>query len=124
MRPTPPDRLHHGVAWYPELWPAEQIDRDLAAMRRLGLTVVRIAEFAWSTMEPAEGAIDCSFFRHVMDRAHTAADPWGRFAGHEQGAASILIGIAGVESIRRNQPVDIATLVPLNPAVRRLGELV
>lgn len=72
MRPTPPDRLHHGVAWYPELWPAEQIDRDLAAMRRLGLTVVRIAEFAWSTLEPAEGAIDCAFFRHVMDRAQAA----------------------------------------------------
>ena len=44
-----------------------------------------------------------------------ATDPWGRFAGHEQGAASILVGIAGVESIHRNQPVNLLDLVPLRP---------
>ena len=53
-----------------------------------------------------------------------AADHWGRFAGHEQGAASILVGIAGVESIKRNQPVNLADLVPLRPEARKLSELV
>jgi predicted dehydrogenase len=51
-------------------------------------------------------------------------DRWGRFAGHEQGAASILVGIAGVQSIRRNTPVTITDLVPLKPAAMRLSELV
>jgi len=51
-------------------------------------------------------------------------DPWGRCAGHEQGAASILIGIAANESIARNQPVKILDLVPeLNAEASRLSEL-
>ncbi|MCW5548229.1 MAG: Gfo/Idh/MocA family oxidoreductase [Opitutaceae bacterium] len=78
-------------------------------------------------MPPATGAhggADDILCRHFFAPDAPAADPWGRFAGHEQGAASILVGIAGVESIRRNQPVDVATLAPLNPAARRLGELV
>jgi predicted dehydrogenase len=53
-----------------------------------------------------------------------AADHWGRFAGHEQGAASILVGIAGVESIKLNQPVNLADLVPLRPEAKKLSELV
>jgi len=53
-----------------------------------------------------------------------ATDPWHRFAGHEQGAASILVGIAGVESIKRNQPVNLTDLVPLQPTARKLSELV
>jgi predicted dehydrogenase len=51
-------------------------------------------------------------------------DAWQRGAGHEQGAASILVGIAGVESIRRNQPVNLTDLVPLRPEATRLTELV
>ncbi len=54
----------------------------------------------------------------------SATDHWGRFAGHEQGAASILVGIAGVESIKRNQPVNLTDLVPLRPEAKKLSELV
>lgn len=53
-----------------------------------------------------------------------APDALGRTAGHEQGAASIAIGIAAVESIRTNLPVDIGDLVPLAPDARHLSELV
>ena len=53
-----------------------------------------------------------------------STDEWGRFAGHEQGAASILVGIAGVESIKRNLPINLADLVPLKPAASRLSELI
>ena len=42
----------------------------------------------------------------------------------EQGAASILVGVAGVESIKRNQPVNVSDLVSLKPAATRLSELV
>lgn len=51
-------------------------------------------------------------------------DPWGRTAGHEQGAASILVGIAGLQSIDTNQPVKIADLVSLRPEATKLSELV
>jgi hypothetical protein len=52
------------------------------------------------------------------------ADPWRRTAGYEQGAASILVGIASVQSIETNQPVRIADLAPLNPKATKLSELI
>lgn len=56
--------------------------------------------------------------------AQPPADAFGRRAGHEQGAASILIGVAANQSIATNRPVDIAALLPLKPGARRLSELV
>ena len=47
----------------------------------------------------------------------------GRNAGPEQGAASILIGIAANQSIARGQPVRIADLVALKPQAVHLSEL-
>ncbi|HVU24172.1 MAG TPA: Gfo/Idh/MocA family oxidoreductase [Opitutus sp.] len=51
-------------------------------------------------------------------------DPFQRRAGHEQAAASVLIGVAANESIRQNKVIDVADLAPLNPAATRLTELV
>jgi len=44
-----------GTAWYPEQWPQERWNADLELMENAGIRFVRIGEFAWSTMEPAEG---------------------------------------------------------------------
>lgn len=55
--------------------------------------------------------------------AHPPADPWGRSAGHEQGAASILVGIAANASIASHQPVTVSSLVSLPPEATRLSEL-
>jgi beta-galactosidase len=44
-----------GTAWYPEQWPEARWNADLALMENAGIHFVRIGEFAWSTMEPAEG---------------------------------------------------------------------
>ncbi|HVU35675.1 MAG TPA: Gfo/Idh/MocA family oxidoreductase [Opitutaceae bacterium] len=52
-----------------------------------------------------------------------APDPFHRAAGQEQGAASILVGIAANESIATHRPVKLTDLVPLRPAARRLSEL-
>ncbi len=51
-------------------------------------------------------------------------DPFGRSAGHEQGAASILIGIAANASIATGKPVMISSLAPLPPQACHLSELV
>ncbi len=48
----------------------------------------------------------------------------GRNAGHEQGAASILIGIAANQSIAENRPVNINDLVSLKPGSSKLSELI
>jgi len=51
-------------------------------------------------------------------------DPYFRSAGHEQGAASALIGIAANQSIKSGQPVVIDDLLKLNPEATRLNELI
>src|SRR5271170_2862291 len=47
-----------GAAWYPEQWPEAQWDADLAKMEAANIHLVRVGEFAWSTMEPEEGKYD------------------------------------------------------------------
>lgn len=44
-----------GAAWYPEQWPETAWDADLSLMEAAHINLVRIGEFAWSTMEPSEG---------------------------------------------------------------------
>jgi len=72
----------------------------------------------------AHGGADDILCRSFFDPTAPADDPWGRFAGHEQGAASILVGIAARESIRQNRPINLADLVALRPAATRLQNLV
>ncbi len=54
-----------GAAWYPEQWPESQWDHDLSLMEAAHIDVVRVGEFAWSTMEPSEGHYDFAW----LDRA-------------------------------------------------------
>ncbi|MEX0308635.1 MAG: beta-galactosidase [Tateyamaria sp.] len=54
-----------GVCYYPEHWPETQWAEDAARMAQLGLTWVRIGEFAWKRMEPREGDYDWGW----LDRA-------------------------------------------------------
>lgn len=61
-----------GVAYYPEMWDRATIDFDIKKMKELGINSVRIAEFAWSTMEPMEGKFDFSLFSYVMDKMEEA----------------------------------------------------
>ncbi len=51
-------------------------------------------------------------------------DLYHRSAGHEQGAASALLGIAANHSIASGLPVQVDDLVKLNPATTRLSELI
>ncbi|HWA87269.1 MAG TPA: Gfo/Idh/MocA family oxidoreductase [Opitutus sp.] len=51
-------------------------------------------------------------------------DPFHRLAGHEQGAASILIGIAANQSIATGCPVKIDDLARLNPGAKNLSALI
>src|SRR5215469_4560381 len=44
-----------GAAWYPEQWPESQWEPDLVLMEAAHIHLVRVGEFAWSTMEPSEG---------------------------------------------------------------------
>lgn len=54
-------KLYHGAAYYPELWNEETIEEDLKLMVEAGINVVRVGEFAWSSMEKEEGKIELDF---------------------------------------------------------------
>lgn len=54
-----------GVCYYPEHWPEDWWADDATAMRAAGITYVRIAEFAWSRIEPEPGRFDWDW----LDRA-------------------------------------------------------
>ena len=54
-----------GVCYYPEQWDEAVWDTDATRMAELGLTWVRIGEFAWSRMEPQPGHYDWTW----LDRA-------------------------------------------------------
>jgi beta-galactosidase len=54
-----------GVCYYPEHWPEARWADDARRMRAMGLTRVRIGEFAWSRVEPEPGRFDWDW----LDRA-------------------------------------------------------
>lgn len=47
-----------GVCYYPEHWPRTIWAEDARRMHAMGIRVVRIAEFAWSRIEPEPGRFD------------------------------------------------------------------
>jgi len=57
--------FYFGVDYYPEHWPEERWPIDAQLMSEAGFNVVRLAEFAWSKMEPSEGQYDFDW----LDRA-------------------------------------------------------
>src|SRR5512134_1635439 len=57
--------IQFGAAYYPEHWPEDRWPEDVRLMKEAGMTVTRLAEFAWADMEPSEGQLDFEW----LDRA-------------------------------------------------------
>lgn len=55
-----------GTCYYPEHWPENMWEEDLKRMTETGIEVIRIAEFAWSKVEPTEGHFTYEFFDHFL----------------------------------------------------------
>jgi beta-galactosidase len=64
-----------GAAWYPEQWPESRWEADLSLMEAAHLHVVRVGEFAWSSLEPQEGEYKLEWLEHAVraaERHHIA----------------------------------------------------
>ncbi|HLV80215.1 MAG TPA: beta-galactosidase, partial [Chthonomonadaceae bacterium] len=59
--------MYLGSAWYPEHWPEERWQEDIRLMREAGMTVCRIAEFAWSRMEPMESHYEFGWLERAVE---------------------------------------------------------
>ncbi len=62
-------RLWLGAAWYPEQWPESRWPKDLALMQAAGINVVRVGEFAWSTLEPHPGQYHFGWLQRAIAQA-------------------------------------------------------
>lgn len=58
--------LQFGVAYYDEYLPPGRLGEDVRMMKEAGITVVRIGESTWSTLEPREGQFDFSSLDRVL----------------------------------------------------------
>ncbi len=64
-----------GAAWYPEQWPESRWDADLELMQDAHFHVVRVGEFAWSSLEPSEGHYTLDWLAraiHLAEKHHIA----------------------------------------------------
>jgi beta-galactosidase len=80
--------FYYGVDYYPEHWPEDRWETDARLMREAGINVVRLAEFAWSLMEPEDGVFDFAWLdraigvlaaqgiRIVLGTPSAAVPPW------------------------------------------------
>lgn len=61
--------IRFGASWYPEQWPEQRWNRDLDLMQAAHINVIRVAEFSWSTLEPAEGRYDFGWLDRAIAKA-------------------------------------------------------
>lgn len=56
-----------GVCYYPEHWPEDWWEQDARRMGELGISYVRIGEFAWSRYEPRRGQFEWGWLDRALD---------------------------------------------------------
>jgi len=65
---NPADRpILIGADYYPEHWPRDRWETDAKLMKEAGFNVVRLAEFSWIYMEPAEGQYEFAWLDDVLE---------------------------------------------------------
>lgn len=61
-----------GVCYYPEHWPEDEWADHARQIVDIGLSYVRIGEFAWSRLEPNPGQYEFDWLRRSLDVLHAA----------------------------------------------------
>ena len=61
-----------GVCYYPEHWPEAWWAEDARQMVEVGIAYVRLAEFAWSRIEPSPGQFEWAWLDSAIDILHSA----------------------------------------------------
>jgi beta-galactosidase len=61
-----------GVCYYPEHWPEQMWAEDARRMATIGLSRVRIGEFAWSRIEPSQGQFEWDWLDRAIETLHNA----------------------------------------------------
>jgi beta-galactosidase len=67
-----PGQLFVGTCYQPIERSPEEIDRDIAIMRRAGFNVVRMGDLSWDSFEPAPGKFEFAWFDKIMNKMQAA----------------------------------------------------
>jgi beta-galactosidase len=67
-----PGQLFVGTCYQPIDRSPEEIDRDIAIMKRAGFNVVRMGDLSWDSFEPARGKFEFEWFDKVLDKMQAA----------------------------------------------------
>ena len=67
-----PGQLFVGTCYQPIDRSPEEIDRDIAIMKRAGFNVVRMGDLSWDSFEPAQGKFEFEWFDKIMDKMQAA----------------------------------------------------
>ena len=63
-------QLFVGACYQPIDRSPEQIDSDIALMKRAGFNVVRMCDLSWDSFEPSQGKFTFEWFDRIMDMMH------------------------------------------------------
>ncbi|HEX6771133.1 MAG TPA: beta-galactosidase [Acidobacteriaceae bacterium] len=117
--------LLFGADYYPDQTPEHLWEDDAQQMAAMGITNVRVAEFAWALMEPSEGRFDFAWLSRAINILHAhgiavfvgtpsaAPPPWLTEKYHE-----ILMVNEHGETL---SPAARRFTCPTNPTYRRLS---
>ncbi len=67
-----PGQLFVGTCYQPIERTPEEIDRDIALMKRAGFNVVRMGDLSWDSFEPEQGKFEFAWFDSIVDKMHAA----------------------------------------------------
>jgi len=63
-----PGQLFVGACYQPIDRSPQQIDQDIAIMKRAGFNVVRMGDLSWDSFEPSKGKFEFAWFDKIMDK--------------------------------------------------------
>ena len=67
-----PGQLFVGTCYQPVDRSSQQIDQDIAIMKRAGFNVVRMGDLSWDSFEPSQGNFTFEWFDSIMDKMQAA----------------------------------------------------
>jgi beta-galactosidase len=67
-----PGQLFVGTCYQPIDRSPEQIDQDIAIMKRAGFNVVRMGDLSWDSFEPSQGNFSFAWFDKIMDKMYAS----------------------------------------------------
>lgn len=67
-----PGQLFVGTCYQPIERTPEEIDRDIALMKRAGFNVVRIGDLSWDSFEPSQGKFDFGWWDEIVAKMYAS----------------------------------------------------